>query len=366
MGAAVGDVVSVKYSLEPDLKTGRASSFDDNANKITDSLSFDVGDVSFVVGGGGYIDEIHSTVLGMDVGDSVTDVSVDAGYGEYNEEGRATVPIEQAPAGLKQGMAVMLSTPNGQIQATVTEMNDETLTLDTNHPLAGCKFLLSAEVTSLEPPSNFQVATVAGGCFWGLELAYQREPGVVGTAVGYTQGETEEPTYQQVCSGTTGHTEGVQVVFDPRVVSYKRLCELLVDRLGDSIYLLNQVGNDRGSQYRHGVSAAGSCHRITTSPQGATLLALPEPSFISAFIHLLKGSRFEFLPDLSPLNRAKRDGARGAGGGRRAQDARPRSDGSGGGGEVLDGRELSPAVPAEGRTVCQEKGRRGDSLLWLR
>jgi len=257
MGASKGDVVSVTYSLKPDLKSGRASSFGTNADKITDSLSFDQGDVTFVVGGGGYIDGIHKTVLGMDVGESVSDISIDAGYGEYNEEGLATVPIEQAPAGLKQGMAVMLSTPNGQIQATVTEMNDETLTLDTNHPLAGCKFLLNAEVTSLEPPSNFEVATVAGGCFWGLELAYQREPGVVGTSVGYTQGEArpagDPPTYQQVCSGTTGHTEGVQVVFDPRVVSYKRLCELLVDRLGDSIYLLNQVGNDRGTQYRHGI-----------------------------------------------------------------------------------------------------------------
>ena len=104
-----------------------------------------------------------------------------------------------------------------------------------------------------------------------MELAYQREPGVVGTSVGYTQGEArpagDPPTYQQVCSGTTGHTEGVQVVFDPRVVSFKRLCELLVDRLGDSIYLLNQVGNDRGTQYRHGVSATrGASHRIKSTP----------------------------------------------------------------------------------------------------
>lgn len=53
----------------------------------------------------------------------------------------------------------------------------------------------------------------AGGCFWGLELAYQREPGVTKTSVGYTQGDVEAPSYQAVCSGATGHTEAVQVRF---------------------------------------------------------------------------------------------------------------------------------------------------------
>ena len=53
---------------------------------------------------------------------------------------------------------------------------------------------------------GYKIATFAGGCFWGLELAYQREPGVVATAVGYTQGRTEAPSYEAVCSGATGHT----------------------------------------------------------------------------------------------------------------------------------------------------------------
>ena len=76
------------------------------------------------------------------------------------------------------------------------------------------------------------------------------------TQVGYAQGETESPTYEQVCSGATGHTEAVQVVFDPKAVSYERLCRLLVERLDDNVYLLNQVGNDRGTQYRHGIYPA--------------------------------------------------------------------------------------------------------------
>lgn len=146
-------------------------------------------------------------------------------------------------------MAVMLSGAGGQqIQATCTEMNEETLTLDSNHPLAGCRFLLDVELIALDPPSKFETATFAGGCFWGLELAYQREAGVVGTAVGYTQGEVDSPTYEAVCSGSTGHTEAVRVVFDPAATTYERLCNLLVERLEDNIYLLNQVGNDRGTQ----------------------------------------------------------------------------------------------------------------------
>ena len=108
---------------------------------------------------------------------------------------------------------------------------------------------------SFEPPSthgsDVRFAQLMRSSF-SLAVAYQREPGVVGTAVGYTQGELEQPTYEQVCSGETGHTEAVQVVFDPSKVTYKRLCELLVERLGDNIFLLNQVGNDRGTQYRHG------------------------------------------------------------------------------------------------------------------
>jgi peptide-methionine (S)-S-oxide reductase len=227
----------------------RAKDFGDT---MIDGVNFDIGKVSFVVGGGGYFDGLHETVVGMKAGEK-KDVSIDAGYGDYQEEGIIKAPIEQAPDGLKPGMTVQLQANQGIVQATVTAVDAETVTLDMNHPLAGCKYLLDVTVEKVEPASQFETATFAGGCFWGLELAYQREPGVVFTAVGYTQGDKEEPTYQEVCSGTTGHTEAVQVLFDPREVSYKRLCELLVERLENNLYLLNQVGNDRGTQYRHGI-----------------------------------------------------------------------------------------------------------------
>ena len=61
------------------------------------------------------------------------------------------------------------------------------------------------------PPDGQELATFAGGCFWGIELAYQRVPGVTKTYVGYTQGTKESPSYEEVCSGRTGHTEAVEM-----------------------------------------------------------------------------------------------------------------------------------------------------------
>ncbi len=98
---------------------------------------------------------------------------------------------------------------------------------------------------------GYTIATFAGGCFWGLELAYQRVPGVIDTSVGYTQGKEGNPTYDYVCSGMSGHTEAVQVFYDPKEVTFEYLCKLLLTRINPT--LKNQVGNDRGTQYRHGI-----------------------------------------------------------------------------------------------------------------
>lgn len=95
------------------------------------------------------------------------------------------------------------------------------------------------------------VATFGGGCFWGTELYFQRMQGVVATCVGYTQGRTEKPNYAEVGSGTTGHTEGLQLIYDPEVVSYSELCDKLFSTIDAS--RLNLVGNDVGTQYRHGL-----------------------------------------------------------------------------------------------------------------
>lgn len=101
------------------------------------------------------------------------------------------------------------------------------------------------------PKEEAETATFAAGCFWGVQLAFQRVPGVVSTMVGYTAGQKLHPTYNEVCSGSTGHTEGVQMLFNPAVVSYKELLMVLFDRMDPTH--LNRQGNDRGTQYRSGV-----------------------------------------------------------------------------------------------------------------
>ncbi len=97
-------------------------------------------------------------------------------------------------------------------------------------------------------PSRTEKATFGAGCFWQVEMAYRETPGVVDTAVGYEGGHTENPTYEQVCSGTTGHAEVTQVTFDPERVSYEELVEKFW-AVHDPTQM-NRQGPDVGDQYR--------------------------------------------------------------------------------------------------------------------
>jgi len=112
------------------------------------------------------------------------------------------------------------------------------------------EWALAGEVPTTSK-DGYAIATVAGGCFWGTELNFQREDGVLATAVGYTQGRVEQPTYGQVSSGITGHTEALIMMYNPSVVSYGELCDLLLSTVDST--RLNCVGNDFGTQYRHGL-----------------------------------------------------------------------------------------------------------------
>lgn len=132
-----------------------------------------------------------------------------------------------------------------------------------------------AGVIPTESSDGFKVATFAGGCFWGIELAYQRVPGVVATAVGYAQGQLQKPTYAAVCSATTGHTEAVQLLYDPKEVTYEQLCGVLMSRLGRSMFLKDQVGNDRGPQVCPPLARAG---RPVHAQQWLTCAVRPLPS----------------------------------------------------------------------------------------
>jgi peptide-methionine (S)-S-oxide reductase len=100
-------------------------------------------------------------------------------------------------------------------------------------------------------PQGYQQAVFGLGCFWGAERLYWQTPGVYTTAVGYAGGITPNPTYEEVCSGRTGHTEVVLVVFDPTKVSYQDLLKIFWES-HDPTQGMRQ-GNDRGTQYRSAV-----------------------------------------------------------------------------------------------------------------
>lgn len=93
-----------------------------------------------------------------------------------------------------------------------------------------------------------ETAVFAGGCFWGMEDLIRQIPGVQKTRVGYTGGHTANPTYRSVCSKTTGHAEAVEIVFDPNVVSYRRLLEFFF-QIHDPT-TVDRQGNDIGDSYR--------------------------------------------------------------------------------------------------------------------
>ena len=92
---------------------------------------------------------------------------------------------------------------------------------------------------------------LAGGCFWGVEHFFSLVKGVVATQVGYANGHTEKPSYEQVCSNSTGHTETVHVIYDTTTISLKKLLSLFFEIIDPTS--LNKQGHDIGTQYRTGI-----------------------------------------------------------------------------------------------------------------
>jgi peptide-methionine (S)-S-oxide reductase len=113
--------------------------------------------------------------------------------------------------------------------------------------------VLGTPLVTDEVPDGMEVAVFGLGCFWGAEEIYWQRPGVWSTSVGYAGGHTPYPTYEEVCSGLTGHTEAVRIVFDPTAVSYADLVRQFFE-VHDPTQGMRQ-GNDVGTQYRSAIYA---------------------------------------------------------------------------------------------------------------
>jgi peptide-methionine (S)-S-oxide reductase len=135
-------------------------------------------------------------------------------------------------------------------------------------PVADRHFVLG---TPLKPPfpAGLQTAVVGMGCFWGAERVFWQAEGVYTTAVGYAGGYTPNPTYEETCSGKTGHTEAVLVVFDPAKITYEEILKLFWE--GHDPTQAMRQGNDVGSQYRSAV--------YTTSPEQVAAVEATRAAF---------------------------------------------------------------------------------------
>ncbi len=163
-------------------------------------------------------------------------------------------------------------------------------------------------------PEGMRLATVGMGCFWGAERKFWETPGVYSTMVGYAAGVTPNPTYREVCSGQTGHSEVVQIVFDPAKISYERLLQIFWEN-HDPTQGMRQ-GNDVGTQYRSGVYTHDDAQREAAAASGeAYQKSLTAAGYGAITTELLPAGPFYYAEDYHQQYLAKNpDGYCGIGG----------------------------------------------------
>ncbi|PPS45749.1 peptide-methionine (S)-S-oxide reductase MsrA [Chroococcidiopsis sp. TS-821] len=147
----------------------------------------------------------------------------------------------------------------------------------------------------LQPPypEGMEIAMFGMGCFWGAERKFWQQEGVFVTAVGYAGGFTPNPTYQEVCSGMTGHNEVVRVVFDPKVVSYEQLLKIFWEN-HDPTQGMRQ-GNDVGTQYRSGIYVYSEAQKkLAEATKAAYQQALSAAGYKTITTEILEAPEFYF------------------------------------------------------------------------
>jgi peptide-methionine (S)-S-oxide reductase len=156
-------------------------------------------------------------------------------------------------------------------------------------------------------PDGLQLAMFGLGCFWGAERVFWTLPGVYSTAVGYAGGRTPNPTYEEVCTGLTGHNEVVRVVFDPRLVSFDELLRVFWES-HDPTQGMRQ-GNDVGTQYRSGVYCYGPAQQAAAeSSREAYAARLAAAGFDAVTTEILPAAEFYFAEEYHQQYLAKNPG----------------------------------------------------------
>lgn len=162
-------------------------------------------------------------------------------------------------------------------------------------PTAKTHFVSGASLTG-PYPQGAEMALFGLGCFWGAERKFWEVPGVTVTAVGYAGGLTPNPTYEEVCSGRTGHNEAVFVVFDPKQVSYEALLKLFFESHNPTQGM--QQGNDVGTQYRSGIYYYSEAQRKAAEPaKEAYASALSSQGLGPITTEILPAPEFYFAED---------------------------------------------------------------------
>lgn len=147
----------------------------------------------------------------------------------------------------------------------------------------------------LQPPypEGMEIAMFGLGCFWGAERKFWQLEGVYTTAVGYAAGSTPNPTYEEVCSGMTGHNEVVRVVFDPKVISYETLLKVFWESHNPTQGM--RQGNDSGTQYRSGIYAYSTSQKqLAETSKNAYQEALSKAGYGKITTEIIDAPEFYF------------------------------------------------------------------------
>ncbi len=156
-------------------------------------------------------------------------------------------------------------------------------------------------------PAGLELAQFGLGCFWGAERIFWQTPGVYSTAVGYAGGDTPNPTYEEVCSGFTNHTEAVLVVFDPKRVSYDALLKVFWE--GHDPTQGMRQGNDRGSQYRSAIYTTSDAQmRAALASRDAFQSALAAKGYGKITTEMKPAGEFYYAEDYHQQYLAKNPG----------------------------------------------------------